>query len=89
MAANLLFGVLGVVLTVIAIASSGGDVREVQARLSIVGLVADRFEGQRGRDGVQEMDDYFEEREGNDSIRVAVDRNDGAGFAYKIWQKTA
>ena len=88
-AANLLFGLLGVILALIAITSSGGDVREVQARLSIVGLVADRFEGQRGRDGVKEMDDYFEEKEGHDSMRVGIDRNDGAGFAYKVWQKTA
>jgi hypothetical protein len=88
-AANLLFGILGVILALIAIASSGGDVREVQARLSIVGLVADRFEGQRGRDGVKEMDDYFEEKEGHDSMRVGIDRDDGAGFAYKVWQKTA
>jgi hypothetical protein len=32
--------------------------------------------------------EYFEEKEGNDSMRVAIDRNDGAGFAYKVWQKT-
>jgi hypothetical protein len=88
-AANLLFGILRVILALIAIASAGGDVREVQARLSIVGLVADRFEGQRGSDGVKEMDDYFEEKEGHDSMRVGIDRNDGAGFAYKVWQKTA
>ena len=86
--ANLLFVVFGTVLTGIAIKASKGDVREVQARLSIVGLVADRFEAQRGRDGVEELVDYFEEKEGNDSVRVAIDRSDGSGFAYKVWQKT-
>jgi hypothetical protein len=86
--ANLLFVVFGAILTGIAIGASKGDVREVQARLSIVGLVADRFEAQRGRDGVEELDDYFEEKEGSDSVRVAIDRSDGGGFTYKVWQKT-
>jgi hypothetical protein len=85
--ANLLFVFLGIVLTGIAIKASRGDVREVQARLSIIGLVADRFEGQRGRDGVEKMDDYFEEKDGNGSVRVAIDRSDGGGFAYKVWPK--
>jgi hypothetical protein len=86
-AANLLFVLFGVVLTGVALKTSGGDVREVQVRLSIIGLVADRFEGQRSRDGVEKMDDYFEEKEGNDSMRVAIDKSDGGGFAYKVWQK--
>lgn len=86
--ANLLFVVFGIALAAVAIKTSGGDVREVQARLSIVGLVADRFEGQRGRDGVEHMDDYFEEKQGNDSMRVAIDKSDAEGFAYKVWQKT-
>jgi hypothetical protein len=44
---------------------------EVQARLSI-GLVADRFEEKRGRDGVERMDDAFEEKDGNGNMRVLV-----------------
>jgi hypothetical protein len=84
---NLLFVVFGVILTCIAIGVSTGDVREVQARLSIVGLVADRFEQQRGRDGVEKMDDYFEEKAGNDSMRVAIDRSEGGGFSYTVWPK--
>jgi hypothetical protein len=45
--ANMLFVVLGIALAIMAIARSGGEVREIQARLSIEGLVADRFEGRR------------------------------------------
>jgi hypothetical protein len=84
---NLLFVLLGIILTAIAIRTSGGEVREVQARLSIAGLVADRFEEQRGRDGVEKMDDYFEEKVGNDSMRVAIDRDNGGRYTYKVWPK--
>ena len=87
-AANLLFVLFGIVLAGIAIRTSGGDVREVQARLSIVGLVADRFEAYRGRDGIENMDDYFEEKEGNDSMRVAIRETDQKGFAYIVLEKT-
>jgi hypothetical protein len=87
-AANLLFVLFGIVLAGIAIRTSGGDVREVQARLSIVGLVADRFEAHRGRDGVENMDDYFEEKEGNDSMRIAIRETDQKGFAYIVLEKT-
>jgi hypothetical protein len=85
--ANLLFVVLGITLTAIALVASSGEVREVQARLSIVGLVADRFEAQRGQDGVEDMDTYFEEKEGNDSMRVAIDHGNGGGYMYRIWPK--
>jgi hypothetical protein len=85
--ANLLFVLLGIILTAIAIRTSGGEVREVQARLSIAGLVADRFEEQRGREGVEKMNDYFEEKVGNDSMRVAIDRGNGGGYTYKVWPK--
>jgi len=87
-AANLLFVLFGIVLTCIAIITSGEDVREVQARLSIVGLVADRFEAHRGRNGVENLDDYFEEKEGNDSMRVAIRETDQKGFAYVVLEKT-
>jgi hypothetical protein len=62
--------------------------REVQARLSIIGLIADRFKAHRGRDGVENMDDYFEEKEGNDSMRVAIRETDQKGFAYIVLEKT-
>jgi hypothetical protein len=87
-ATNLAFVLFGIFLTGIAIKASGGDVREVQARLSITGLVADRFEAHRGRDGVENMDDYFEEMEGIDSMRVAISETDQNGFAYRVLEQT-
>jgi len=73
---------LGIVLTGVALGTSGGEVRELQARLSIVGLGADRFEALRGRGGVEKMDEYFE-KDGSGSGRVAIDRADGGGYIYK------
>lgn len=83
--ANLLFAVLGVVLTVVALATSGGEVREVQARMTLVGLVADRFEGSRGRNGVEEIKELFEETEGKGSLRVGIDYAEGSGYSYRVW----
>jgi len=83
--ANLLFVVLGIVFAGMALGSSGSEVREVQARLSIVGLVADRFEGLRARNGAEKMDELFEESDGSGSLRVVVDR-EGAGYIYKVWR---
>jgi hypothetical protein len=42
----MLVALVGITLTIIALVASRGEVKEVQARLSIFGLVADRFEGQ-------------------------------------------
>jgi hypothetical protein len=82
---NLLFVLLGIILAAVAIQSSGGEAREVQARLSIVGLVADRFEAQRGRDGIEKMDNHFEEKDGKGSMRVGIDHIDGGGYTYLAW----
>jgi hypothetical protein len=62
-------------------------VREVQARLSIIGLVANNFENMADREGVTEMDEYFEEKKGHDSKRVGFQRNRAGGFYYKVWPK--
>ena len=83
--ANLLFVAVGVILTLVALSTSGGEVRDVQARLNIAGLVADHFEGAKARRGVESIDELFEERDGHSSIRVAIDRVPGGGYAYKTW----
>lgn len=85
--ANLLFVLLGIILAVVALQSSGGEVREIQARLGIFGLVADRFEAQTGRDDVEKMENHFEEKDGKGSMKVAVDRNNGGGYTYKVWPR--
>jgi len=87
--ANILFAIVGVILCGIAFTASrgNGDVREVQARLSIIGLVANNFENMADREGVTEMDEYFEEKKGHDSRRVGFQRNRAGGFYYKVWPK--
>jgi hypothetical protein len=86
-AANLLFVAMGFILTFVALASSGGEVREIQSRLSVKGLVADRFEIGRGRNGVESMEDLFEESEDRGSMRVGLDYAEGSGYSYKTWPK--
>jgi hypothetical protein len=82
--ASLHFVVMGIILTCIALLSSGGEGREIQARLSILGLVADRFESARGRNGVGMMEQYFEEREGPRTIHVGLDYAEDSGYTYKV-----
>lgn len=81
--ANLLFVVLGIILTMIALPNSGGQSQSIQARLSITGLVADRFEGQRAKLRVEELDKLFEECDGRSSKRVAIDDVLDGGYEYK------
>jgi hypothetical protein len=80
---NLLFVILGIILTVIAITSSGGDSQDIQARLSITGLVADRFEGQRAKLRVERLDELFEESDGQSSKRVVIDSVLEGGYEYR------
>lgn len=62
---DLLFAVIGMLFSVWALASSSGDrnseVRDVQAKLGIVGLVADRFEDTFARQGITDLKVGFEE----------------------------
>lgn len=85
--ANLLFVALGFVLTGIALGTSGGEVRDVQARLSIVGLVADRFEALRARRRVGSVDELFEENDGHGSMRVEIHREAQGGYFYNALPK--
>ncbi len=97
-AANLLLALLGAGLTVVALVTvaagrrrSGGgrerEAAEVQARLSIAGIVTDRFEGARARQPVDEVEDMFGERRDGVDVRVGVDRSgETGGWEYKAWQ---
>ncbi len=56
---------------------------EIQARLSIKRLIADRFEGAGGRGGVQNMEERCEESEGSGRMRVGLDFAEGSGYTYR------
>ena len=87
--ANLLFVVLGLILTVTALMTSGGETRDIQARLSIVSLVADRFEGGRAAGPVEDLDELFEEHEGTTSSRVVITRTTAGGYAFRTLSRVA
>ena len=83
--ANLLFALLGVVFTVRAVASArGDDVPEVQARLSIPGLVANLFEGARAKEGVADVQELFAEQSGEDPGRVVVGMTQRGGYEFRL-----
>lgn len=81
-AANLCFVILGLSLTIIAL-KTPSEAREVQTRLSIAGLIADRFEGSRARVGVASLEHMFGEYEGNASLRIGIDRSKDGGYLFK------
>lgn len=80
--ANLIFVLLGIMLAIIALATSAEEVREIQSRLGIAGLVADRFEGERAKEGTTEVEGLFEERLGGSSRRVFIQTSPRGGFEY-------
>lgn len=84
---NLLMALLGVVLTVIALVAVHGnnDIREVQARLGISGLVADRFEGDAARVPVETVEDLFVEKSGRKDARVGIMRSNEGGYSWGAW----
>jgi hypothetical protein len=84
---NLSFVVLGVVLTIIAaVAAMKGNTRDVQARMSISGLVAAQFEGDRAREQVASVEDLFKENQGEEGPRVGVDRTEEGGWLFGSWR---
>ncbi|KAL9623762.1 MAG: hypothetical protein Q9160_001993 [Pyrenula sp. 1 TL-2023] len=87
--ANLLFVLLGCILTIVALFSSRGEIRDIQARLSVAGLVADRFEGERAKAPMGVIDDLFEEHEGNTSSRVVMAQTTAGGYMYKTLSRIA
>lgn len=85
-ALDLLFALLGLVLTVLAMSSSSGknkEVREIQSRLMIAGLVADRFE-KEARMPITSIDEAFSEYEGEKGTRVIIEKVPGEGYGYFV-----
>lgn len=83
--ANLSLVVLGVILTILALWAARGETREVQARLSIPGLVAAQFEGTRAVGAVEDVRDLFEERGGGSGPRIGIVKSDEGGWKFHTW----
>lgn len=84
-AANLLFAVVGTVLSVLAWWSCDGDVREVQTRLSVPGLVAELFEKPYSNKPVQGEKEMFRESEGLGHSRIFIGKIREGGYGYEVW----
>ena len=80
-----LYIVLGVCLTIIAVAAvvKGKGVRDAQARLSIDAIVAESFESPAWGDDATKIDELFAERRGKATRRIALSRRDGGGRRYR------
>ncbi|KAH7370635.1 hypothetical protein BKA65DRAFT_21679 [Rhexocercosporidium sp. MPI-PUGE-AT-0058] len=85
---NLLLVLLGIVLLIFAAVAARGETREVQARLSVAGLVAAYFEGRRAERGAEKVEDLFEEREnvGGSGPRVGVVQTAGGGWGFSVFR---
>ena len=83
---NLLYAVLGLGLTAMALVSLGlGDgVRDAQARLGSAAIVAHAFEDERLVDDAQSVDQLFEERRGMGTGRVAICKRKGGGRGFIV-----
>ncbi|CZT42240.1 uncharacterized protein RSE6_02097 [Rhynchosporium secalis] len=86
--ANMALVVLGCVLLGFAVKAGKGETREVQARMSVGGVVASLFEGERGERPVVEVDDLFGERKGGRAVsdgaglRVGVVKTESGGWRF-------
>jgi hypothetical protein len=86
MVANLLLVILGVILSVLAVFSARGDAAEAQARLSVQAIVAQVFESDRARRGVDNTDALFDEYSGVKSQKVGVIKTEEGGWVWGSWR---
>lgn len=83
---DLLYAAAGIVLTLSALAAAarGLGARDVQARLSLAGVMAEGFENARLGDDAVDVEELYAERRGLGTMRVAFDRRDGGGRCYRL-----
>lgn len=94
---NLLYAVVGIVLTAVALAAvkfskprdkkgkmgGGGGIRDAQARLSVAAIVAESFEAPNLGDDARSVDDLFAERRGKLTRRVALGTGLSGGRRFR------
>ncbi|KAG9570252.1 hypothetical protein KCU71_g7409, partial [Aureobasidium melanogenum] len=85
--ANMLVVIVGITLTIIAIVTSKCEVEEVQSRLSINGLVADRFEAKAARLAARNPDQLFRESKEQNTSRIGIDSAAEGSVGYKTWNE--
>ncbi|KAK3671051.1 hypothetical protein LTR78_009012 [Recurvomyces mirabilis] len=82
--ADLLYVVAGIGLMIAPLKMSSADVRQLQSRLGITALVADRFETEHELRPVKEVEDLFEECKGLRSRRIGIVRSEEHGWSYAV-----
>jgi len=81
--ANLLYTFVGAVLLVMAVAAGrDAEAHEVVSRLTVAGLVADRFEDQKARVAVEKPEEMFQELSDGAAYKIAVAGTQEGGHAY-------
>lgn len=83
---NLSFVIMGIALSVIA-AMTSREAHEIQGRLSIEGLVANMFEGERAKrpsEAVQRLFGEYWERDCGHATRVGIEQTSVGGYAFKV-----
>ena len=86
---NVVYAVLGVVLALVALGSKPNESNDVRERLSIVGLVAYTFEGDRARKPVEKKRQMFAEYSNAGSSRIGVERSLYNGWEYTVASESA
>ena len=81
---NIVYGVLGIVLAVLALSASPSETNEVRERLSIAGIVASSFEGARARRPLESKKEMFAEHFGESSGKVGIQRSGYEGWEYTV-----
>ncbi|KIX94064.1 uncharacterized protein Z520_10090 [Fonsecaea multimorphosa CBS 102226] len=90
-ALNLLFAVLGVAFAVMAAFARPSRTRDVQARLGIAGIVAEKFEDEDldKMEGVRSVKDLFAENRGGENgptPRIGIVRTQAGAWKYRLWR---
>jgi cell division protein FtsL len=84
--ANLVFAIIAISLTALAISVISSDVHQLRLRMSIAGLTAQLFEGEHAERKVKEEEGLFEEHQSgvSDVKRVGVSRTTKGGVKFHV-----
>lgn len=86
---NLLFVILGIVLTTmtwkIMSSATAIEVHQIVSRLGITSLVTNRFENEQATQPLYDIEEAFEEFKGHGSKRIGVSMTKEGGYSYHTW----
>lgn len=85
---NCVYGILGIVLAILAFMTKPSETNDVRERLSVAGIVASSFEGSRASRPVNEKREMFAEYSGSSSAKIGVERSQSGGWEYTLRDDT-